>query len=113
MSVETMAALSRLPRIRGVKDATGDLVRPLKQRIASGPKFCMLDGDDASAIAFNAHGGTGCISVTGNIAPKLCAPMQEASLAGDHAKALAIQETLMPLNSVRFVEATPGPGKKS
>src|SRR3546814_18155343 len=71
MSVETMAALSRLPRIRGVKDATGDLVRPLKQRVASGPKFCMLDGDDASAIAFNAHGGTGCISVTVNIAPKL------------------------------------------
>src|SRR3546814_12859277 len=71
----------------------------------------MLDGDDASAIAFNAHGGTGCISVTGNIAPKLCAQMQEASLAGDHAKALAIQEKLLPLHSVLFVEASPGPVK--
>ncbi len=111
MSVETMAALSKLPRIRGVKDATGDLLRPLKQRAASGAKFCQLDGDDASAIAFNAHGGSGCISVTGNIAPKLVAQMQEASLAGDHAKALAIQEKLLPLHSVLFIEASPGPVK--
>lgn len=111
MSVETMAALSKLPRIRGVKDATGDLLRPLRQRAASGTKFCQLDGDDASAIAFNAHGGSGCISVTGNIAPKLVAQMQEASLAGDHAKAMAIQEKLLPLHSVLFIEASPGPVK--
>lgn len=111
MSVETMAALSKLPRIKGVKDATGDLVRPLKQRLASGPKFCQLDGDDASALAFNAHGGTGCISVTGNIAPKLVSQMQEASLSGDHAKALAIQEKLMPLHSALFAETSPGPVK--
>lgn len=111
MSVETMAALSKLPRIRGVKDATGDLLRPLRQRAASGTKFCQLDGDDASAIAFNAHGGSGCISVTGNIAPKLVAQMQEASLAGDHAKAMAIQEKLLPLHSVLFMEASPGPVK--
>lgn len=111
MSVETMAVLSKLPRIRGVKDATGDLLRPLRQRLASGTKFCQLDGDDGSAIAFNAHGGTGCISVTGNIAPKLVAQMQEASLAGDQAKALAIQEKLMPLHSALFIEASPGPVK--
>lgn len=111
MSVETMAALSKLPRIRGVKDATGDLVRPLRQRLASGTKFCQLDGDDATALAFNAHGGTGCISVTGNIAPKLVAQMQEASLAGDSAKALAIQEKLMPLHSALFMETSPGPVK--
>ncbi|HEX6959795.1 MAG TPA: 4-hydroxy-tetrahydrodipicolinate synthase [Ferrovibrio sp.] len=111
MSVETMAALSKLPRIRGVKDATGDLVRPLRQRAASGSKFCMLDGDDATAIAFNAHGGSGCISVTGNIAPRLVAQMQEASLRGDHAKALAIQEKLMPLHTALFIEASPGPVK--
>lgn len=111
MSVETMAALSKLKRIVGVKDATGDLVRPLKQRIASGAKFCQLDGDDATAPGFNTHGGSGCISVTGNIAPKLVAQMQEASLAGDHAKALAIQEKLMPLHSVLFTEASPGPVK--
>lgn len=111
MSVETMAALSKLPRIRGVKDATGDLLRPLRQRLASGTKFCQLDGDDGSAIAFNAHGGTGCISVTGNIAPRLVAQMQEASLAGDQAKALALQEKLMPLHSALFIEASPGPVK--
>lgn len=111
MSVETMAALSKLPRIRGVKDATGNLERPLLQRAASGTKFCQLDGDDTTALAFNAHGGTGCISVTGNIAPKLVAQMQEASLAGDHAKALAIQDKLMPLHKALFAETSPGPVK--
>lgn len=111
MSVETMAQLSKLPRIRGVKDATGNIERPLLQRIASGTKFCQLDGDDTTALAFNAHGGTGCISVTGNIAPKLVAQMQEASLAGDHAKALAIQEKLMPLHKSLFAETSPGPVK--
>src|SRR3546814_13419517 len=103
MSVETMAALSRLPLSRGVKDATGDLVRPLKQRVASGPKFCMLDGDDASAIAFNAHCGTGCISGTGTIAPKHCAQLQEARLSGPNAKALGIPAKLQPLHSAVFV----------
>jgi len=111
MSVETMAALGKLKRIVGVKDATGNLERPLLQRIASGTKFCQLDGDDTSAIAFNAHGGSGCISVTGNIAPKLVAQMQEASLSGDHAKALAIQEKLMPLHKSLFAETSPGPVK--
>jgi 4-hydroxy-tetrahydrodipicolinate synthase len=111
MSVETMASLGKLKRIVGVKDATGNLERPLLQRIASGTKFCQLDGDDTSAIAFNAHGGSGCISVTGNIAPKLVAQMQEASLSGDHAKALAIQEKLMPLHKSLFAETSPGPVK--
>ena len=111
MSVETMAELAKLPRIRGVKDATGDIVRPLRMRGAAGERFCQLDGDDVTAIAFNAHGGVGCISVTANIAPKEVAQMQEASLAGDHAKALEIQERLMPLHQALFVEPNPGPVK--
>jgi len=111
MSVETMAELAKLPRIRGVKDATGDIVRPLRMRATAGEGFCQLDGDDVTAIAFNAHGGVGCISVTANIAPKEVAQMQEASLAGDHAKALEIQERLMPLHQALFVEPNPGPVK--
>lgn len=111
MSVETMAELAKLPRIRGVKDATGDIVRPLRMRAAAGEGFCQLDGDDVTAIAFNAHGGVGCISVTANIAPKEVAQMQEASLAGDHAKALEIQERLMPLHQALFVEPNPVPVK--
>jgi len=111
MSVETMAELAKLPRIAGVKDATGDIMRPLRTKLAIGTKFCQLDGDDATAIAFNAHGGVGCISVTANIAPKLCSQMQVASLAGDAAKALAIQERLMPLHQNLFIEPNPGPAK--
>ncbi|MBX3454334.1 4-hydroxy-tetrahydrodipicolinate synthase [Ferrovibrio sp.] len=111
MSVETMAELAKLPRIRGVKDATGDIVRPLRMREAAGDRFCQLDGDDVTAIAFNAHGGVGCISVTANIAPKEVAQLQEASLAGDHAKALAIQEKLLPLHQSLFVEPNPAPVK--
>lgn len=111
MSVETMAELAKLPRIRGVKDATGDIVRPLRMRGAAGERFCQLDGDDVTALAFNAHGGVGCISVTANIAPKEIAQLQEASLAGDHAKALEIQERLMPLHQALFVEPNPGPVK--
>ncbi|WP_374631972.1 4-hydroxy-tetrahydrodipicolinate synthase [Ferrovibrio sp.] len=111
MSVETMAELAKLPRIRGVKDATGDIVRPLRMREAAGDRFCQLDGDDVTAIAFNAHGGVGCISVTANIAPKEVAQLQEVSLAGDHAKALAIQEKLLPLHQSLFVEPNPAPVK--
>ncbi|MBP7064250.1 4-hydroxy-tetrahydrodipicolinate synthase [Ferrovibrio sp.] len=111
MSVETMAALAKLPRIAGVKDATGDILRPLRMRAAAGEAFCQLDGDDATALAFNAHGGVGCISVTANIAPGPVAQMQEASLAGDHAKALAIMEKLLPLHTTLFVEPNPAPVK--
>ncbi|MEM6356660.1 MAG: 4-hydroxy-tetrahydrodipicolinate synthase [Pseudomonadota bacterium] len=104
MSVETMATLSRLPRIVGVKDATGDVTRVSKQRAASGTEFVQLSGEDASALGFNAHGGVGCISVTANVAPALCARFQEATLAGDYATALALQDKLMPLHDAIFLE---------
>ena len=104
MSVATMARLSQLPRIIGVKDATGDVVRVSKQRAASGADFIQLSGEDASALGFNAHGGTGCISVTANVAPRLCAEFQEATLSGDQAKAMELQDRLMPLHTAIFLE---------
>ena len=111
MTPETMGELAKLPRIVGVKDATGDIVRVSKQRAACGADFIQLSGEDASALGFNAHGGTGCISVTANVAPKLCAQFQNATLEGDHATALAIQDRLMPLHTALFVEPNPGPAK--
>lgn len=104
MSVETMGRLSELPRIVGVKDATGDVVRVSKQRARSGKDFIQLSGEDASALGFNAHGGVGCISVTANVAPRLCAEFQEATLAGDWARALELQDRLMPLHTAIFLE---------
>ena len=83
MSVATMARLAELPRIIGVKDATGDLARVPQQRMACGKDFVQLSGEDATALGFNAHGGVGCISVTANVAPELCAKMQAATAAGD------------------------------
>ncbi|QIE41187.1 4-hydroxy-tetrahydrodipicolinate synthase [Meridianimarinicoccus aquatilis] len=100
----TMAALAALPRIIGVKDATGDLARVSQQRMACGSDFIQLSGEDATALGFNAHGGVGCISVTANVAPKLCAQFQEATLAGDYAGALALQDRLMPLHEAIFLE---------
>jgi 4-hydroxy-tetrahydrodipicolinate synthase len=100
----TMGELSKLPNIVGVKDATGDLARVPKQRIACGTDFVQLSGEDATAVGFNAQGGTGCISVTANVAPKLCAGMQAATLAGDYAKALDYQDRLMPLHEAIFAE---------
>jgi 4-hydroxy-tetrahydrodipicolinate synthase len=111
MSVETMARLANIKNIVGVKDATGDLTRPGLQRLACGADFVQLDGDDGTALAFNATGGSGCISVTGNIAPKLVSKMQEASLAGDGKAALKLQDKLMPLHKALFVETSPGPVK--
>ncbi len=112
MSVETMARLARdCPNIVGVKDATADLARPSRQRLASGPDFVQLSGEDATALGFMAHGGKGCISVTANIAPGLCAAFQSACLAGDFARALEIQDRLMPLHDAMFVESNPGPVK--
>ena len=111
MSVETMAALARLPRIVGVKDSTCDLTRPSKMRMAVGTKFCQLSGEDGTALAFNAHGGVGCISVTANIAPRLVSRFQQATLAGDYAKALALHDKLMPLHVALFVETSPAPVK--
>lgn len=104
MSPETMGELAKLPRIVGVKDATGDVTRVSKQRATCGADFIQLSGEDASALGFNAHGGTGCISVTANIAPRLCAEFQEASLGGDHARALELQDRLMPLHTAIFLE---------
>ncbi|MAQ81850.1 4-hydroxy-tetrahydrodipicolinate synthase [Psychromarinibacter halotolerans] len=104
MSPDTMGELSKLPRIVGVKDATGDLARVSWQRITCGPDFVQVSGEDATAHGFNAQGGIGCISVTANVAPKLCAELQEACLAGDYATALTIQDRLMPLHKAIFTE---------
>ncbi len=104
MSPETMGELAKLPRIIGVKDATGDITRVSRQRETCGHDFVQLSGEDASALGFNAHGGVGCISVTANVAPKLCAEFQAATLAGDYAKALEYQDRLMPLHTAIFLE---------
>ncbi len=104
MTPETMGELAKLPRIIGVKDATGDITRVSQQRASCGADFTQLSGEDASALGFNAHGGVGCISVTANIAPRLCAEFQAATLAGDYAKALEYQDKLMPLHEAIFVE---------
>ncbi len=104
MSPATMGELAKLPGIVGVKDATGDLARVSQQRASCGADFCQLSGEDATALGFNAHGGVGCISVTANVAPKLCAEFQQATLAGDYATALAYQDRLMPLHEAIFIE---------
>ncbi len=104
MMPDTMAELARLPRIVGVKDATGDLDRVCRQRMLCGADFLQLSGEDATAHGFNAQGGRGCISVTANVAPRLCADMQEACLAGDYGKALELQDRLMPLHKAIFAE---------
>ena len=111
MSVETMARLYELPNIAGVKDATANLARVSQQRAAMGPDFLQLSGEDATALAFNAHGGHGCISVTANVAPAECAAFQAASLAGDREGALALQDRLMPLHTAMFLETNPAPAK--
>ena len=104
MSPETMGILAKLPRIIGVKDATGKIERVSQQRITCGAGFIQLSGEDATALGFNAHGGVGCISVTANVAPRLCAEFQAATLAGDYARALAYQDRLMPLHEAIFLE---------
>ncbi|WP_170406397.1 4-hydroxy-tetrahydrodipicolinate synthase [Ruegeria arenilitoris] len=104
MNPGTMGTLAQLPRIIGVKDATGDLARVSQQRAACGKDFCQLSGEDATALGFNAHGGVGCISVTANVAPKLCAEFQQATLSGDYATALEYQDRLMPLHEAIFIE---------
>jgi len=104
MMPDTMGELARLPRIIGVKDATGRLERVSMQRETCGNDFLQLSGEDATALGFNAHGGRGCISVTANVAPRLCAEFQKATLAGDYAKALEYQDRLMPLHTAIFLE---------
>ena len=104
MTPETMGTLARLPMIVGVKDATADISRVSKQRAACGKDFIQLSAEDASALGFNAHGGVGCISVTANVAPKLCAEFQAATLRGDYTTALEYQDRLMPLHEALFIE---------
>ena len=100
-----MGALAKAyPTIRGVKDATGKIERVSEQRITCGRDFIQLSGEDATALGFNAHGGVGCISVTANVAPRLCAEFQAATLAGDYARALDYQDKLMPLHKAIFIE---------
>ncbi len=111
MSVATMARLAKLPNIVGVKDATADLARPLRTRAAIGPDFCQLSGEDHTALAFLAQGGHGCISVTANVAPRACADMHEAWQKGDLARAMRINDRLLPLNDALFAETNPGPVK--
>jgi 4-hydroxy-tetrahydrodipicolinate synthase len=111
MTVETMARLARLPNIVGVKDATQDLGRPIRTRLAIGPDFCQMSGEDGTALPFLAAGGHGCISVTANVAPALCAEMQRAWREGDVAKAAALNDRLMPLHVALFCETSPGPVK--
>ncbi len=111
MSVDTMARLYELGNIAGVKDATANVARVSKQRHKMGPDFIQLTGEDATALGFMAHGGHGCISVTANAAPRLCAEFQEHCLEGDFAAALAIQDRLSPLHEALFVETSPAPVK--
>jgi 4-hydroxy-tetrahydrodipicolinate synthase len=111
MSVETMARLFELPNIAGVKDATANVVRVSQQRAAMGEGFNQLSGEDATALGFMAHGGHGCISVTANVAPRLCAEFQGACLRGDYGEALKLQDKLMPLHTALFIETNPAPAK--
>lgn len=111
MTVETMSRLAKLPNIIGVKDATQDLVRPIKTRLAAGPEFCQLSGEDGTLLPFLGAGGHGCISVTANVAPALCAEVHRAWQEGDVALAAALHDRLMPLHSALFIETSPAPVK--
>jgi 4-hydroxy-tetrahydrodipicolinate synthase len=111
ISVETLAELAELPNIVGVKDATGNLGRVTAQRLACGPDFVQLSGNDETALAFNAMGGVGCISVTANVAPRLCAEFQAATREGRWDEALELQDRLFPLHTALFTDASPGPAK--
>ena len=104
---DTMARIATLPNVIGVKDATCDLSRPVRERIRIKEDFCYLSGEDGTAVAYNAAGGNGCISVTANVAPALCAQMQQACLKGDFPAAMAIQQRLMPLHEALFLEPSP------
>ena len=111
MSVDTMKRLYELKNIAGVKDATANVVRVSQQRAAMGEGFNQLSGEDATCLGFMAHGGHGCISVTSNVAPRLCAEFQSACLRGDYAAALRLQDKLMPLHQNLFIETNPAPAK--
>ncbi len=111
IAVETMARLAELPNVIGVKDATGNLARVSAQRVACGEVFVQLSGNDDMALGFSAMGGVGCVSVTANVAPRLCAEFQTAMREGRWDEALALQDTLYPLHAALFSDASPGPAK--
>src|SRR5690606_33810487 len=111
MTPETMGRLAEFKTIIGVKDATGNIARVSQQRIACGPEVIQLSGNDETALAFNASGGHGCISVAANVAPERCAQCPEAMLAGDYARALEPTDKLFPLHMALFTDASPGPTK--
>ena len=111
MSVETMARLAKLPNIVGVKDATNDLARPVRTKLAIQKEFCMLSGEDATVMAFLAQSGDGCISVSANVAPRALSEMHGAWRKGDVKTAMAINERLTPLHEAMFCESSPGPVK--
>jgi 4-hydroxy-tetrahydrodipicolinate synthase len=111
LATATIAQLAKLPNIVGIKDATGNVARVSAQRAACGPDFIQLSGNDDMALGFNALGGCGAISVTANVAPRLCAEMQAAMRAGDYSAALAINDKLWPLHDAMFADTSPGPAK--
>ena len=111
ISVETLAEVAKIPSVVGVKDATGNLARVTAQRLACGEEFCQLSGNDDMALGFNAMGGVGCISVTANVAPRLCADFQAAMREGRWDDALELQDRLFPLHVAMFADASPGPAK--
>ena len=111
MTNATMARLAKLPNIIGVKDATNDLARPLRMRREIGAEFCLLSGEDATAVAYLAQGGDGCISVTANVAPRLCSEMHDAWQRGDVKAVRDINERLIPLHDALFAETSPAPVK--
>src|ERR1700750_2970727 len=111
IAVETMARLAKHPNIIGVKDATANLMRPTRERNACGKSWRLLSGEDGTALGYMAHGGHGCISVTANVAPKLCAEFQDACLRGAYDRARELQDKLMPLHDAMFCEPSPAPAK--
>jgi 4-hydroxy-tetrahydrodipicolinate synthase len=111
IKAETMAEIAKLPNVVGVKDATGDLGRVTAHRLLCGEKFCQLSGNDETALGYNAMGGVGCISVSANVAPKLCADFQAATREGRWDDALKLQDRLYPLHTALFTDSSPGPIK--
>ena len=111
MSIETMAKLAKHKNIVGVKDATNDLMRPLRSRLEFGDEFCQLSGEDGTAVPFLAQGGRGCISVTANVAPRLCAQLQDAWHLGSYDDVFRIRDILAPVHDAMFVETNPAPVK--
>ncbi len=111
ISVETMGRLAKLPTIKAVKDATGNVARVSAQRLACGEGFIQLSGNDDMALGFMAMGGSGCVSVSANVAPRLCAEFQDACMAGEWGRALELQDRLYPLHAALFTDASPGPVK--